>query len=309
VRELLESYIIFQKEEKKQMEKGTIGVMLMMVKQEVAEKGVYAVMQRLKDIGFNAVEVSQIPMTPEFISELKRACRELDMKVVSLSCGVGALTAGHKYPGDTLEEDYDKIVADCKNLNCDVLRIGMMPLKYLESDEASLEFIRICEDYALRLKKEGINLYYHPHHMEMIHYNKKPLMDTMRDQTKCLGFELDTHWMWRGGVDPEKYVRTFKNRIRLLHLKDYRIGRIHMDQYPVPEKEKTYYMFKEIVEFAEVGEGALDFPAIIKSALESGTEYFLIEQDRFYGRDPFDSIKISHDNLVKMGFGDWFNLN
>ena len=28
--------------------------------------------------------------------------------------------------------------------------------------------------------------------------------------------------------------------------------------------------------------------------------------DFCYGRDPFDALKISHDNLVKMGYGSWF---
>ena len=45
-----------------------------------------------------------------------------------------------------------------------------------------------------------------------------------------------------------------------------------------------------------------------KPALAGGSEYFLIEQDDCYGRDPFDSLKISHDNLVKLGFGDWFEV-
>lgn len=34
--------------------------------------------------------------------------------------------------------------------------------------------------------------------------------------------------------------------------------------------------------------------------------YFLIEQDDTYGRDPYESLKISHDNLVRMGYADWF---
>lgn len=34
--------------------------------------------------------------------------------------------------------------------------------------------------------------------------------------------------------------------------------------------------------------------------------YFLIEQDDTYGRDPYESLKISHDNLVRMGCADWF---
>lgn len=29
--------------------------------------------------------------------------------------------------------------------------------------------------------------------------------------------------------------------------------------------------------------------------------YFLIEQD-----DTYESLKISHDNLVRMGYADWF---
>ena len=40
--------------------------------------------------------------------------------------------------------------------------------------------------------------------------------------------------------------------------------------------------------------------------LAGGSEYFLVEQDLTYGRDPFDCLKTSHDNLVKMGYGDWF---
>ena len=40
--------------------------------------------------------------------------------------------------------------------------------------------------------------------------------------------------------------------------------------------------------------------------LAGGAEYFLVEQDDCYGRDPFESLKISRDNLVKLGFGDWF---
>lgn len=288
------------------MEKGTIGVMLMMVKHEVAKFGVYAVMEKLKNMGINVVEISQIDMTPEFVSELARACKELDMEITSLSCGTADLSAEVKYPGDTLENDFDKIVKDCKDLHCTVLRIGMLPMNCVESDEAAMKFVQDCEQYALRLKEFGINLYYHAHNMEMARFNGEMLLDTMRDKTECLGFELDTHWMWRGGVNPVDYVKKFKGRIHLLHLKDYRMAHVDLASYPVPEKEKIKYMFKDIVQYAEVGEGTLDMPSIIYSARECGTEFFLIEQDDCYGRDPFESIEISYNNLVKMGFGDWF---
>ena len=44
----------------------------------------------------------------------------------------------------------------------------------------------------------------------------------------------------------------------------------------------------------------------VAAGLAGGSEYFLVEQDLTYGRDPFDCLKTSHDNLVKMGYGDWF---
>ena len=65
-------------------------------------------------------------------------------------------------------------------------------------------------------------------------------------------------------------------------------------------------MFGSIEHFAEVGEGVLDFPAIIHAGLDAGIRYFLLEQDETYGKSAFDSLKLSRDNLIKMGFADWF---
>ena len=47
----------------------------------------------------------------------------------------------------------------------------------------------------------------------------------------------------------------------------------------------------------------------IEAGLAGGSEYFLIEQDATYGRDPFESLKISKANLEKLGYADWFNLD
>ena len=67
--------------------------------------------------------------------------------------------------------------------------------------------------------------------------------------------------------------------------------------------------FTSNVEFAEVGEGSLPVKECIEAGLAGGSEYFLIEQDTTYGRDPFESLKISKENLEKLGYADWFNLD
>ena len=46
------------------MEKGKIGVQMMMLKEEIRRDGMRTAMEKLADLGYHAVEVSQIPMTP-----------------------------------------------------------------------------------------------------------------------------------------------------------------------------------------------------------------------------------------------------
>ena len=46
--------------------------------------------------------------------------------------------------------------------------------------------------------------------------------------------------------------------------------------------------------------------ACIEAGLSGGAEYFLIEQDDAYGRDPFDCLKDSRDHPIELGYKDWF---
>lgn len=281
------------------MKKGKIGVQMMMVKPQVEQYGMYEVLKKLHEMGFHYVEVSQLVMDEDAVSQMKRACEDFGMKISSLSCSLRPFEGSiGKLPVDTLENDFDKIVSDCKTLNCTILRIGMMQFSYADSPEHMIEMAKLFDDYAQRLHEHDIDLYYHAHNFEFAKYQGKPLLTHMMEQTKYLGFELDSHWMWRGGVDPVAYLRSFKGRVRMQHLKDYKVVLPDVSQFDA-------HVFGDVEHFAEVGEGMLDMPAIIEAGLESGSEYFMIEQDETYGRDVYESLAISRDNLIKMGYGDW----
>ena len=104
-----------------------------------------------------------------------------------------------------------------------------------------------------------------------------------------------------------EFVKKYAGRIRLLHLKDYRISEVKLPEGKFDPK--TFMQsFTSNVQFAEVGEGSLPVKECIEAGLAGGSEYFLIEQDDTYGRDPFESLKISRDNLIALGYEDWFNL-
>lgn len=285
------------------MEKGLIGVQMMMLGGKVREMGAYAVLQKLAEIGYHCVEISQIPMTPENVAGMKRASDDFGIKIAACSAALESMGPGR---GDALDTDFDKIVADCKALDCNFLRIGMLPIHYMGNQEKALAFVARAEEMATRLAEHGIDLYYHNHHVEFEKYNGKYLMDIIKDSTKKLGFELDVFWIQRGGENPVTYIQQFTGRIKLIHLKDYRIKFDAAELAGEFNMEKFMKAFNDAVQFAEVGEGSLPMKEIIDTGLACGSQYFLIEQDNQYGRDPFDCLITSRDNLIKLGYADWF---
>lgn len=92
--------------------------------------------------------------------------------------------------------------------------------------------------------------------------------------------ELDTYWVKHGGEEPVDYIRKYKGRVPLLHLKDM-----------ADDADRS---------FAEIGEGILDIPAICAAAEDAGTQWLIVEQD-VCKKSPIESVKLSLENLKKMG--------
>ena len=268
----------------------------------------FEVMGRLVDIGYRCAEVSQVPMTKENVAGFRRAIDELNFNISSLSAAVAPLFPG--MPGEYLcnEDDYKKMIDDARALDCDLFRIGMMPMNAIGDVQKCIDFAKQAEEYALKLKEDGIDLYYHNHHMEFIKVNGKYLLDLLRENAPHMGFELDTHWIHRGGENPVEFIKKYAGSVRLLHLKDYRIGNVEMPNMAGPDGMQKFVeaFFYKPVQFAELGTGTLPLKECIEAGLAGGAEYFLVEQDETYGRDPFECLKTSHDHLVELGYGDWF---
>lgn len=58
-----------------------LGVQMMMVRDKVAEDGMRAVLQKIRDLGYDAVEISQIPMDEENTAALEWGRSELGLDV------------------------------------------------------------------------------------------------------------------------------------------------------------------------------------------------------------------------------------
>ena len=290
--------------------KGLIGVQMSTIAPaKMPSFDAYDVMAKLTDIGFHCAEVSQVPMTKENVAGFRRAIDELNFNISSLTAAISPMVPG--MPGEYLcnPDDYKKMIDDAKTLEVDMFRIGMMPMNAIGDVAKCIDFAKQAEEYCHKLKEDGIDLYYHNHHIEFMKLeNGKYLLDVLRENAPSMGFELDTHWIHRGGENPVEFIKKYAGSVRLLHLKDYKIANVEM-----PDMTKGFDMkafanafFAQPVRFAELGAGSLPLKACIEAGLEGGAEYFLIEQDDSYGRDPFDCLKDSRDHLISLGYESWF---
>ena len=225
-------------------------------------------------IGYQAVQVSGTPLAADVIR------KQLDKH--NLFC-----CATHENL-QTISGDVAPLIDRLQTLECDFTALGAPPEEYRTTVEGVARLVKIFNEQGAKLMEKGIRLGYHNHHFEFIRLpgTKKTMLETFYDDTdsRCVSAEIDVHWVTRGGGSPVRWIRKVAGRMPVIHFKDFAV---------IGNNEPA---------FCEIGEGNLDWPAIIEACRETGVRWYSIEQDAlFQNRDIFDSIKISFHNLKAMG--------
>lgn len=167
---------------------------------------------------------------------------------------------------------------------------GQLGLSYLVSNHGPNDFKsvdqirRICDEYnqaAAVAARHGLGLAYHNHWWEFQTVEGRLAFDVMLEHLdSAVGFEIDTYWVKTAGHDPAALVQRLGDRAPLLHIKD---GPATVEDPMVA-----------------VGQGVLDFPAIIAAA--SGARWLIVELDRC-ATDMLAAVDESHRYLVQEGLG------
>ena len=253
------------------MAKGILGAQLYSVKDfcktavEIAET-----LKKIKAIGYTSIQVSGFG--PVDYKEVAKVLADSGLIVAATHCGWG-----------DFQTKLDEVIDKHKAWKCVHPAVGALPKEYKGQDGLK-KFIDELTPIAEKLNAAGMDFSYHNHSGEFVKFDGKCYLEHLYERTspKILKAEIDTYWIQHGGGDPAAWIRKLGRRQPLLHLKDMVIA----------EKEQR---------FAPVGEGNLNWPAIMSAAAEVGVEYYLVEQDMSYGADPFECLATSYRNLVKMG--------
>ena len=208
----------------------------------------------------------------------------------AIMVGEGIEPIGAHLNLDRFRNDLGDVIDACHGWGVEYVAIPWLPPAVYKVPPAELKkLFKEFDGYGKALKKEGITLQYHNHTFEFEKFGikngrgGKVFLEMLFDSTPNMQAELDFGWLLRGGGDPLAWAAKMKGRLDQVHFKDWGI---RDDQLVI----------------REIGEGSLNWPAIIKACKASGTRHFLIEQDDFpMTGDAFKSIAISRANLKKMG--------
>ncbi len=211
-------------------------------------EGVKDVLTRIREIGYQAVQISGIAWIPE--EELRAHCDRLGLTIC----------ATHE-PGVKLFDETDAVIERLKKLAC-ALTAYPYPHVGITADGIAALVAKL-DEVGAKLASAGIRFMYHNHHVEFQRFDGKTAMDMIYDGTdpKHLLGEPDTHWIQRGGCDPVAWCEKLSGRLPVLHMKDYRI-----------DAEKN-------PEMCAVGSGNLDWSRILPAAERAGCEWYVVEHD------------------------------
>ena len=205
---------------------------------------------KLKKMGYSYVQYSGGVFDAE---RIRRVSEKTGMPVV--------LT---HVPYDRIVNDIDNLMREHESFGCRNIGLGGFFQPWGENGSEWKKAIDELENVSAKMQKNGFTFFYHNHHHEFVRHDGQTIFDYIIEHAPHVHFTFDTYWAQLGGVNISEYVEKLSGRIECVHLKDYQM------------REETDGVQPH---FAPLGQGNLNFPAIVQAMRKAGTEYFLVEQD------------------------------
>ena len=199
---------------------------------------------------------------------LKKYLDDLGMTMISTHCDIN--------------KDFDQKAAEAA-------AIGMKYLiaPYVGPQKTLDDYKKLADTFNQRgevCAKNGIRFAYHNHDYSFKTQDGQFPQDIFMTNTdaKLVDFEMDIYWVVAAGQDPHAWLKKYKDRFRLCHVKDR-------------TKNAT-----EAADSCTLGEGSIDFPSIVKTAKENGMQYYIVEQEKYTGTTPLKAVEVDAAYMKKL---------
>lgn len=272
------------------MEKRPIAYQIYSAREE-AQKDLNAVLGALSAMGYSGVE---------FAGFYGHSAAEV--KEMLLRHGLTAISS--HVPFVQMESDPFGVIAFHKAIGCSYIAVPYLDESTRPGSAGFAHALAVIHRFARLVKEAGMTLLYHNHDFEFVQLSGLYGLDFLYEAVPAtyLQTELDVCWVKYAGEDPAAYIRKYAGRCPVIHLKDY-VGRKEDGSTPyaligIDENEK-----KETQAFAfrPVGYGCQNVKEIVEAGIESGAEWFVVEQDQSPERPPLEAAEMSIGTLKELG--------
>jgi len=235
-------------------------------------------MAEVKALGFTMVEAAGT--YGHSAKDLRSLANANGLKIVGAHIGY-----------EQMQADLPGAIAEAKTLGASFVVVAWIPHK-TEFDVAQAKVAAAnFNAWGAALKAEGLRFGFHTHGYEF-----KPLPDgssafdvLLKETDPDLVFvEMDVFWVVQPGMDPVKLLEKYPGRFKAFHIKDMRKGA------PTGLYEGKAPASDNVI----VGQGMMDWPAIIAAGRKAGVEYSFIEDET---SDPVGNIPPSIKYLETLG--------
>lgn len=251
-----------------------LGVQLYTIRTLVKDNNLLQLLKQIRAIGYEEVEL--------YGNLYKHS--EAELSSILRRSGLTAASGHFNY------EDFVAKIPYARRLGLKWMVCPMLPKAQWGSPESFRKAAATFNDWGKQCRQHGMRFAFHNHNYEFQDLKGTTGYDILLKETDpdLVWLEMDTYWITQAGRDPVLLLNQLGKRVRLLHLKDRKTD--------VPTSQ---VLDASAEHFTEVGNGTIQWRALLALAQKLGIEHYYVEQDES-DKSPMESLKISYTFLRKV---------
>lgn len=176
------------------------------------------VLSALRDAGYDYAEGFVDVANPAANLKFAERCRAKGLQPVAL------YTSGRLHD-DKAGEVVAKILAAtkaCQEAGFQVINCNPDPIGREKTDDELKRQVAALVELGRGLQAQGLRLGIHHHTPELVNQAREFHYNFRNSPKELVGFNIDTHWMYRGGLPPMDALRDYHDRVVSWHLRQSR---------------------------------------------------------------------------------------
>jgi sugar phosphate isomerase/epimerase len=177
---------------------------------------------------------------------------------------------------DTLENKMDHLGAAGDALGFTYVVLPSIPDERRQTLDDYKKMAEVFNNIGTKAKIAGLKFAYHNHGYGLSEVEGQIPLHLILDNTdpELVFFEMDLFWTIAGKADPVSYLEKYKNRYRLMHVKDMKEQKTFSGDGG--DASQWIELFPNMT---TAGNGVVDLETILPVARKNGVRHFFVEQD------------------------------